>query len=86
MAGYGGPGVEFVQQVDSEKRIAYRTPDTFMTGNVRFDGESLCARFDGFQRDHWVCGEVYRNTTNPERGGDYLYLAPVLPRYFSLGS
>ena len=83
-AGPTGPGVEFVRPV--QFRQSYRLP------HVRHLHDRQCSLrrqitlrpLRELQRDHWVCGEVYRNTTNPERGGDYLYLAPTIPRYFSL--
>jgi len=83
--GRPGGGAAFVQQFDAEGRVAYRTNNSFATGSTRFDGDSVCLRFDGHFRDKWLCGSIYHNAS--KAGGssdDYLYLTPSLPRFFTL--
>jgi adenylate cyclase len=82
--GNAGDGTPFFQQFDSEGRVAYRTGDSFSTGNMRFDGDAVCLRFDGHNRDRWVCGSIYRNAAKAGGGSDdYLYLSATLPSFFT---
>jgi adenylate cyclase len=79
-----GSGPQFVQEIDSQGRVAFNSAGAFHTGRTRFEGDQLCMRFDGYLKDRWTCGAIYRNTdrTGP-RDGDYLYLSPIVPRYFT---
>ena len=79
-----GTGAPFVQEIDSQGRIAFSTAGTFHTGSTRFDGDQLCMRFDGYLKDRWTCGAIYRNTSlAANKDGDFLYLSPIVPRYFT---
>ena len=76
-------GVQFVQQIDAENRFAYRSASSFFTGVARLDNDELCIRYDGRVRDRWLCGGIYRNT-DEAIAGDYFYISPLLPRYFTV--
>jgi adenylate cyclase len=79
-----GTGSPFVQEIDSQGRVVYRGAGALVTGVSRFDGDLLCMRFDGYLKDRWTCGAIYRNTARADRkDGDYLYLSPVASRYFT---
>ncbi len=76
----------FMLQIDHENRVAYRSTNTFLTGEVRIDGEEVCMRFDGYRRSAWLCGNIYRSKgASPTAGNEeYVYVFPDGLRYFSL--
>jgi len=78
-------GTAFVQHVDREGRVAYRSDLSFLTGTVQLRRELLCHRFDGYFRDRAVCGRVYRNRAASSSAlGDYVFVTPDALRYFSV--
>ena len=82
--GPSGGDVSFVQEIHSDGDVAYRTSATFLTGSARLDGNALCIRYEGYQRNDWLCGSIFHSTNYPMRGeSDYLYLSPLLPRFFT---
>jgi adenylate cyclase len=78
-------GMPFMQQVDSEGRVAYRGTSSFLTGTAQVEDDEVCMRFDGYFRDRWQCGYVYRNDAAATGGAkeDYIYVSPDGLRYFS---
>jgi len=78
----------FMLQIDDKGRVAYRGVNTFLTGQSRIEGDQLCMKFEGYLKDRWVCGNVFRNRAGkagadgyPE---DYVYVLSDGLRYFSL--
>jgi adenylate cyclase len=87
-----GPGksAPFVLQIDAKNRVAYRSTSTFLTGESRLENERICMRFAGYQKNQWICGDVFRNNaTNPGpvvSNKAFVYILPDGLRYFSVKS
>ena len=80
-----GSGLPFVQEIDQNGNVVYRSADTLLIGTSRLDGDRLCMRFEGSAMGRWTCGAIYRNTIQPGRkDGDYIYISPIVPLYFTL--
>jgi adenylate cyclase len=87
-----GPGkaAPFILQIDQKNRVAYRSTTTFLTGESRLENDQICMRFVGYQRNQWMCGDVFRNNAaNPGpvvSSQVFVYVLPDGLRYFSVKS
>ena len=70
-SGYSPLGREknapFMLQIDAQSRVAYRSANTFLTGEARVENDQICMRFDGYFKGRWLCGNVFRDTTAKHR-------------------
>jgi adenylate cyclase len=77
--------IPFVLQVDRENRIVYRSAHSLLSGVVRAENDQLCAQFDGYFSNLWLCGAVYRTVAaSSDPPVDYVYVLPDGLRYFSV--
>jgi adenylate cyclase len=79
----------FMLQIDEQARVAYGSTNTFLAGEAKVENDQLCMHFDGYMRNRWLCGHVYRNrsTSAPDsdsESGDYVYVLADGLRYFSV--
>jgi adenylate cyclase len=82
-----GTKAEFIQEIDSKRRVAYRSATSFLTGNAEVRGDMLCLRFQGYFQDRLLCGPVYRNKDAGDgRLDTYISVLPESVRYFALRS
>ena len=81
-----GKDTHFTLQIDRENRVAYGSANTLLTGLLRVEGDDVCLMFEGYLRDEWLCGGIYRH---PDAAAgttrtDYVYVLPDGLRYFSV--
>jgi len=77
--------VPFFLQIDRENRIVYRSAHALLRGVARVENDQICAQFDGYLPNFWLCGGVYRTVAtlgNPR--ADYVYVLPDGLKYFSV--
>lgn len=85
-------GTNFMQHFDEAGNLAYRSPNSFITGTARIRGDRLCQRFEGHFLDRETCGYVYRNPAEPAEAdeaadqppADYAHVSPHALEYFRL--
>ena len=81
-------GTNFMQHFDQAGNIAYRSPNSFITGTARIRGDRLCQRFEGHFLDRETCGHVYRKPAREDGEGsdrppeDYAHVSPHALEYF----
>ena len=86
-------GTGFQKFFDQAGNLAYRSPNSFITGTARIRGDRLCQRFEGHFLDRETCGYVYRNPQTSGAGADnaadmpstdYAHVSPLVLEYFKL--
>lgn len=85
-------GTNFMQHFDEAGNLAYRSPNSFITGTARIRGDRLCQRFEGHFLDRETCGYVYRSPAEPAEAddaadrppADYAHVSPHALEYFKL--
>lgn len=84
-AGRHDTGMEFVQFMDRDGRVAYRSRNSFLTGTAQIRGDMLCQRFEGYFLDRALCGYVFNNPA-PETAatGSFVFVSPDSVKYFSV--
>lgn len=77
-------GVSFLQQIDDNGVLAYRSRNSFQTGTVSIRGDKLCQHIEGSTLDKALCGRVYRNPGGTiENQDQFILVMPDSLRYFS---
>ena len=83
-------GTDFLQFFDKAGNIAYRSPNSSLTGTARIRGDQLCQRFEGHFLDRETCGYVYRDP-GPEAEAaedrpraEYAHVSPHALEYFNV--
>ncbi len=86
-------GTDFLQHFDKAGNLAYRSPNSFITGTARIRGDRLCQRFEGHFLDQETCGYVYRNPPREASEAseaadrppaDYAHVSPHALEYFNV--
>ena len=83
-------GTDFMQFFDRAGNVAYRSPNSSMTGTARVRGDRLCQRFEGHFLDRETCGYVYRSPPAQPDGmedwprADYAHVSPHALEYFNV--
>lgn len=82
---HAATGVPFIQEVSTNGALAYRSAQSFMTGDVEIEQDKLCQSFQGYLSERKLCGYVYRNPEGAaETRDEYLYVTADSAKYFSL--
>jgi adenylate cyclase len=82
--GHTSAGLQFIQEIGTDGKVAYRSAQSFITGNASVQGDMLCrksaANFMGRKR----CGYVYRNPGGTlEEKNEYIYVGVTALMFFS---
>lgn len=83
-------GTDFLQFFDKAGNIAYRSPNSSLTGTARIRGDQLCQRFEGHFLDRETCGYVYRDPGSEAEAAEdrpraeYAHVSPHALEYFNV--
>ena len=75
-------GSDFLQFIDDQGRLVYRSATSFITGSASLEGDRLCIAIEGHLLGRKVCGEVYRRRA--EDNLPYAFVSPDSLRYFDV--
>ncbi len=68
-------GTPFIQEIDEHGTMAYRSANSFFTGEAFIDAEMLCLRSEVSVLGRNQCGFIYRNPQgSPENNDEYVYI------------
>lgn len=78
-------GTQFVQELTTGGRIAYRAERSLLSGTVDLRGDRLCRSFEGYLLDRALCGYLYRNAAGTrDDNNEYVSVMPDSLTYFSV--
>jgi adenylate cyclase len=82
--GHTGAGLQFMQEIGADGKVAYRTTQSFITGNASVQGDMLCLKSAYFLMGRKRCGYVYRNPEGTlEENNAYVYVSSTDLMFFS---
>ncbi|MHC4707773.1 MAG: tetratricopeptide repeat protein, partial [Planctomycetota bacterium] len=82
--GHTGAGLQFMQEIGADGKVAYRSTQSFITGNAFVQGDMLCLKSAYFLMGRKRCGYVYRNPEGTlEENNAYVYVSPTDLMFFS---
>jgi TolB-like protein/class 3 adenylate cyclase/Flp pilus assembly protein TadD len=82
--GHTGAGLKFMQEISADGKVAYRSKQSFITGNASVQGDMLCLKSVYFLMGRNRCGYVYRNPGGTlEENNAYVYVSPTDLMFFS---
>jgi tetratricopeptide (TPR) repeat protein len=68
-------GTPFFQEIDEHGTVAYRSANSFFTGEAFIDAGMLCIRTEASLLGQDQCGFIYRNSQgSPENNDEYVYV------------
>ena len=77
--------IPFIQEISESGTLAYRSAQSFLTGNVSVEQDMLCQSFQGYLSGRKLCGYIYRNAAGAaETQDEYIYITADAAKYFSL--
>ncbi|MFQ5757637.1 MAG: hypothetical protein ACE5H7_16285, partial [Acidiferrobacterales bacterium] len=78
-------GTSFVQENNTDGRIAFQSPGFLRTGTVWVEGGMLCNHFPASLVSRKQCSYVYRNPDGtPGESNEYVVVSPTSILYFSV--
>jgi hypothetical protein len=81
--GHNHAGIQFIQEIGKDGKFAYRSDQSFITGNASVQGDMFCLKSEYLMgRDR--CGYVYRKPggTRAEKN-EYVYVGATALMFFS---
>ena len=82
--GYTGAGLQFMQQIGTDGKLAFRGAQTLITGNASIQEDMLCLKSANYLMGRKCCGYVYRNPEGTHEENDaYVYVNPTSHWFFS---
>jgi TolB-like protein/class 3 adenylate cyclase/cytochrome c-type biogenesis protein CcmH/NrfG len=80
-------GTPFFQEIDEHGIMAYRSANSFYTGEAFIDAGMLCIRTEMSARGQDQCGFIYRNSQgSPENNDEYVYINEFSLMKFSVSN
>ena len=81
--GHTGAGLQFIQEIDADGKVAFRSTQSLITGNASVQDDMLCLKSEHLMGRE-CCGYVYRKPggTHAEKN-EYVYVAPTYLLFFS---
>ena len=77
-------GLQFMQEISADGKVAYRSTQSFITGNALVQDDMLCLISPYYLMGRKRCGYVYRNPRGtPEENNAYVYVSPTDLMFFS---
>ncbi|NIM26690.1 MAG: hypothetical protein GTO67_03955 [Gammaproteobacteria bacterium] len=74
-SGQVNQGMPFIQEIDEQGIVAYRSTSSFYTGQASIEAGMLCIQSEVSLQGRGQCGFVYRNPEgSPDRNDEYIYV------------
>ncbi|KKL47739.1 hypothetical protein LCGC14_2332510, partial [marine sediment metagenome] len=82
--GQTSAGLQFMQEIGAEGKVAFRSTQSLITGNASMRGDILCLKSSYILMGRKRCGYVYRNPGGTlEENNAYVYVSPTVLMFFS---
>ena len=81
--GHTGAGLQFIQEIEADGKVSFRSTQSLITSNASVQGDMLCLKSEHLMGRE-CCGYVYRKPggTRAEKN-EYVYVAPTYLLFFS---
>ena len=78
-------GIPFIQEISESGTLAYRSVQSFLTGDAMIEQDMLCQRSQSYFFNQKICGHIYRNPAgSADTQDEFFYLTADAAKYFSL--
>jgi TolB-like protein/class 3 adenylate cyclase/cytochrome c-type biogenesis protein CcmH/NrfG len=82
--GHTGTGLQFIQEIGANGKVAFRSTQSLITGNASVNDDMLCLKSVYYLMGRKGCGYVYRNPEGTlEESNAYVYVSPTSLMFFS---
>jgi TolB-like protein/cytochrome c-type biogenesis protein CcmH/NrfG len=82
--GHNPAGIQFIQEIGEDGKFAYRSVQSFVTGQASVQGDMLCLKSAAYLMGRKRCGYVYRNPGGTiEENNEYVYVGITALLFFS---
>jgi TolB-like protein/class 3 adenylate cyclase/cytochrome c-type biogenesis protein CcmH/NrfG len=82
--GHTSAGLQFIQEIGTDGKFAFRCTRSFFTGNASVQSDMLCRKSAANLMGRKLCGYVYRNPKGTlEENNAYVYVSPTSLMFFS---
>jgi len=82
--GHTSAGLQFMQEIGTDGKVAYRSAQSFITGNASVQGDMLCLKSAATLMGRKRCGYVYRYPGGTlEEKNEYIYVGVTALMFFS---
>jgi TolB-like protein/class 3 adenylate cyclase len=82
--GHNQAGLRFIQEMGADGTVAYRSAQSFFTGNASVQGDMLCLKSAAHFMGRKHCGYVYRNPGGTlAENNEYVNVDPLALMFFS---
>ena len=82
--GHTSTGLQFMQEIGTDGKVAFRSEQSLITGNASVQDDMLCIKSAHYLFDRELCGYVYRNPEGTlEENNAYVYVSPTAVMFFS---
>jgi adenylate cyclase len=82
--GQTSAGLQFMQEIGADGKVAFRSTQSLITGNASMQGDILCLKSAYVLVGRKRCGYVYRNPGGTlEENNEYVYVGPTILMFFS---
>jgi len=82
-AGHNPAGIQFIQEIGEDGKFAYRSEQSFVTGQASVQGDMLCLKSE-YLMGRKRCGYVYRKPGGtPTEKNEYVYVGATALMFFS---
>jgi adenylate cyclase len=82
--GHTGAGLQFMQEIGADGKVAFRSTQSLVTGNASVQDDMLCLKSAYHLMGRKRCGYVYRNPGGTlEENNAYVYVGPTDLLFFS---
>ncbi len=83
--GHGPDGAPFFQEISKDGKVAFRDPDTLLTGTAWVEGGMLCYQFSAVALSRKSCGYLFRNPSGThDEQNEYVQVGLLDILYFSV--
>ena len=81
--GHNPAGIQFIQEIGEDGKFAYRSDQSFVTGQASVQGDMLCLKSE-YLMGRKRCGYVYRKPGGtPTEKNEYVYVGATALMFFS---
>ena len=82
--GHTSTGLQFIQEIGTDGKVAFRSEQSLITGNASVQDDMLCLKSAHYLMGRNLCGYVYRNPEGTlEENNAYVYVSPTAVMFFS---
>ena len=82
--GHTGAGLQFIQEIGADGKVAFRSTQSLITGNASVQNDMLCLKSAHYLMGRKRCGYVYENPEGTlEENNAYVYVSPTSLMFFS---